>query len=273
MPKSSVWGVEIDDQSPERVLSFSNDLIHSDNVGFIATVNAEFLILSRKNNKFKKSLGKATIRLCDGVGVQWAAGFHADRYPAIINLLRLPFSGLKLLLSPGSAGKVIKHRYTGRQLFEDLLSQGSIQGWSFFFLGGAPGVAEKTACKAKALYPGINIAGCFAGTPDNPQEIKENLVKSNILFVAYGPPKQEVFISESLESLQTNLAVGVGGTFDYFTQSKPVKSSFRAKKPPEYVATSSLEWLWRLITQPGRLVRTMRSVFGFAITYAWSRNR
>ena len=132
------------------------------------------------------------------------------------------------------------------------------------FLGGKDGVAEKTAECLQKKYPGLRVN--FAGS-EWPNEMKDekgelkNREKTShlsflishlsidILFVAFGVPKQEFWISDNLEKIPVKIAIGVGGAFDYI--------SGRVKRAPEWIQNIGLEWLYRLIREPWRLKRQL----------------
>lgn len=78
----------------------------------------------------------------------------------------------------------------------------------------------------------------------------------DILFVAFGAPKQEFWISENLEKLPVKIAVGVGGAFDYISGKTP--------RAPGFIRNIGLEWLFRLIVQPWRIKRQVA-----LLEFAW----
>ncbi len=271
MAKATVLGITIDDPSLNEIFEFIDSQMTHHRQTYITTVNSELLQLSLKNPAFKIALEDSAMRLCDGVGVQWAAAFTNKHYSTVLNYFRLPFSLIRLLLQPNSGRRIIKHRTTGRLLFEDLLEYAERNNYSVFFLGGGESVAQQVAQKALTLHPKISISGIFAGRPDQPQEILAALKPSNLLFVAFGSPKQEIFIRKHLENLQSNVIIGVGGTFDAFVGAKPIGSPWRQIRPPQWVHNLGLESFWRLATQPNRFKRVIKSTVGLAIKVASSR--
>jgi UDP-N-acetyl-D-mannosaminuronic acid transferase (WecB/TagA/CpsF family) len=69
----------------------------------------------------------------------------------------------------------------------------------------------------------------------------------DILFVAFGCPKQEFWISENLDKIPVKIAIGVGGAFDYLSGKIP--------RAPGFVRAIGFEWLFRLVVQPWRWKR------------------
>jgi N-acetylglucosaminyldiphosphoundecaprenol N-acetyl-beta-D-mannosaminyltransferase len=73
--------------------------------------------------------------------------------------------------------------------------------------------------------------------------------KVDILFVAFGSPKQEIWLSENLKKLPVKVAMGVGGSFDFI--------SGRVSRAPRILRALGLEWLFRLVIQPWRIKRQL----------------
>ena len=199
----------------------------------VCTVNPEFVMESRRNPAFRRLLNSVDLATPDGVGII-AAG----------KLLRRPFKG----------------RATGVALVERLAELSAREGYSLFLLGAAPGVADEAAGVLGKRYPGVKIVGTYAGSPRDEDwpEIKAKLdeARPDILLVAYGAPKQDVWIDAHKDEMtkSVRLAMGVGGVFDYL--------SGRARLAPPVVRRVGLEWLYRLVTQPWRWKRILR-VFAF----------
>jgi UDP-N-acetyl-D-mannosaminouronate:lipid I N-acetyl-D-mannosaminouronosyltransferase len=120
---------------------------------------------------------------------------------------------------------------------------------TFYFIGGKQDVIEETVEKLKLEYREINIAGFHHGYFDDMEKsaIIQNVIerKPDIVFVAMGSPKQELFMAE-LYTYYPALYQGLGGSFDIYTN--------RIKRAPQWLIKLNLEWAWRLVRQPGRIV-------------------
>lgn len=145
-------------------------------------------------------------------------------------------------------------RVYGPELMLAVCEAGVGHGWRHFFYGGNPGVAEKLANELEQRFPGLQTAGSFCPPfrPLNAAEAEEvaemiRLAEPDIIWVGLSTPKQEVWMSEFIERLNVPVMVGVGAAFDFLTGSK--------KQAPKWVQRSGLEWLFRLISEPGRLWR------------------
>lgn len=213
---------------------------------FIVTPNPEILVLASKAKEYKKILNNAEIALPDGVGVIIAGKILGIRF---------------------------KERITGVELLESLCLTVAKKPITVGFLGGGEGIAEKTAECLVLKYPELKIAFVGSEWPNgspvingdrrttliNTQNYAEktgvyqrfDLRKSapDILFVAFGAPKQEIWISENLERLPVKVAIGVGGAFDYIGGIVP--------RAPIFIQKLGFEWLFRLIVQPWRLKRQL----------------
>ena len=100
----------------------------------------------------------------------------------------------------------------------------------------------------------MEIGGCYAGSPAREEEdeivARINASGARILFVAYGPPRQELWIARNAARLKSvAVAMGVGGTFDTLAGIVP--------RAPKWMRDAGLEWLYRLLRKPSRLKRQM----------------
>ncbi len=195
------------------------------------TPNPEMLVKAHRDPYFRGVLGKTSLNVPDGIGLLWAAKFLGQRLPA---------------------------RVTGVDLMTRICGLASVG--SVFFLGAAPGVAERTATALKARFPALQIAGTYAGTPSLAEEgqiiDRINASGARVLFVAFGSPVQDLWIDWVLQRLTTvRVAMGVGGAFDFLAGVQV--------RAPEWMRRSGFEWLWRLTKEPRRFKRIWRAVIVF----------
>lgn len=201
----------------------------------VCTVNPEFVMEARRNPPFRKLLNSASLATPDGVGIVLAARLQ---------------------------GIPVKGRATGVALVGRIAAMSARHGYKLFLLGAAEGVASEAAAELSRRYPGANIAGTYAGSPDATDfpQIKAILdqAQPDVLFVAYGAPRQDLWISENRACLPASIrvAMGVGGVYDYLSGRVPLA--------PPMVRRIGLEWLYRLALQPWRWRRILR-VFAFAV--------
>lgn len=84
-----------------------------------------------------------------------------------------------------------------------------------------------------------------ANDPELPSAI--NAVRPDVILVALGNPIQEEWILNNRDAITTGLIVGVGALFDFWAGDKP--------RAPRYLQKMRLEWLFRLMLEPRRLMR------------------
>lgn len=238
---------------------------------FIATPNPEMLLEAAKNEPFKKVLQSTDINIADGIGILWAATYLASlsNNPSYLERFTTWLQTLfTILFAPKSLTKIIPERLTGVDVMQQICVQlgqsTSLQDIRIFFLGAQPGVAEKTAqtLQKNMGLQSSQIAGTASGSPhSNDEEEMRKLInnaKPDILFVAFGAPKQELWLERNLPYLQTvKVAIGVGGAFDFIAGIR--------KRAPHWMQKLGIEWLYRVIQQPSRIRRIYNATVKFPI--------
>jgi N-acetylglucosaminyldiphosphoundecaprenol N-acetyl-beta-D-mannosaminyltransferase len=225
----NILGVEIDRVDFAQTLTQVEQWLAGDPdpVRQICTVNPEFVMDARRDPAFAAVLRRADLCVPDGVGILWAA-----------RLLGVP----------------LRERVTGSDGIYRLSERAALRGWRVYFLGAAPGVAERTAAILQARYPGLRVVGSYSGSPADADwpAICQRLqaAQPDLLFVAYGHPRQDFWIDRHRHELPARVAVGVGGAFDFVTGV-----SVRA---PRWLQRLGLEWLHRLVREPWRWRRMIK---------------
>lgn len=199
------------------------DLISKGGMHLVATVNPEFVMRAGKDPDFARVLESADLCLPDGVGVVWAARRQGCSISTAV-------AGTDML-----------------PLLADLCAR---RGLHLFLLGAGPGVASQLAEQLRAAHPTLAVAA-HSGDP-GPSADAETVKlihehRTDILLVAYGAPKQELWIDRVRPHLGVSVAMGVGGAFDYLTGRVP--------RAPLWMRKAGLEWLHRLVYQPWRFRR------------------
>jgi len=225
-PAVDVLGVPVHNVSRAETVELLREMAKEGGVHHVVTVNPEFIMIAQNNCEFLTVLRGAALSLPDGTGIVWAS---------------------RILGTP------VRERVTGVDVVHAIAALASREGLSMFLLGAAPGVAERTAQVLQAENPGLRIAGTFAGSPSEGEEddICARIAKAqpHFLLVAYGPPRQDLWIARTTRRLQVPVAMGVGGTFDFIAGV--------ARRAPLWMQKAGLEWLHRLIRQPHRWRRML----------------
>jgi N-acetylglucosaminyldiphosphoundecaprenol N-acetyl-beta-D-mannosaminyltransferase len=103
----------------------------------------------------------------------------------------------------------------------------------------------------QARYPELIIAGTRDGYFDAAEEAEViesiNASGADILLVAFGAPRQDVWLKAHKQALRVPVRMGVGGLFDFY--------SGRIPRAPVWMREMGLEWTYRLLQEPGRMWR------------------
>ncbi len=163
---------------------------------------------------------------------------------------RLYADGSGMALAARWSGSPLADNVNGTDLFPLLCAAAQKANVKIFLLGGKPGVAEAAARTVKAMgYPDA-IVGVHHGYIDSPEDKQAaidaiNASGASILLVGMGVPAQDIWIARNFDALQTPVAIGVGGLFDFF--------SGNVSRAPVFLRSIGCEWIWRLLQEPGRL--------------------
>ena len=226
--RPTLWGVSVDNFSLDYALGRVGGWIMSGTTShMIVTPDALATLASRRDAGYSEITERAGLVLPDGTGLVWALRF---------------------------LGFTVQEQISGVDFMEHLCRLASCHGWSVFFFGGRPGVAEAAGVKLKEKYPDLTVAGSRSGyfKPDESSAICSEIRESgaHILFVALGVPKQERWLYEHLEDTGAIVGMGVGGSFDVH--------SGLLKRAPLVWRRLKLEWLFRTLQEPARWRRVMK---------------
>lgn len=222
----------------------------------ICTPNTEIVMLAQRNSELKEILNnKSKLNLPDGIGILWAARFNTlwtPKTPVLrefVIFLQWLLTIIMIPLFPNFFNTPIKERVSGSD-FAWLIAEFACKNkYKLFLLGGAPTVAQRAALELQTNIYDLRIAGVHSGGIEDTEEIIAaiNKSKADILLVAFGAPKQEKWLNKNLEKTCCKIGIGVGGTFDFIAGTK--------KRAPKWMRRIGLEWLFRLVIEPKRIIR------------------
>lgn len=222
---TAIGGVRIDSVTMDEARARLRRALGTRSVHQVATVNMDFLATAQVNAEVKSALNGAALNIADGSPVVWLG-----------RLRGLPVPG----------------RVAGADLVPLLMSDARDAAVSVFLLGGENGSAAAAARELIRRYPGLEVAGVLeppraALDAIDSDAIVEavNASGADILLVAFGHPKQDLWIARNRHRLRVSVAVGVGCVFDLLAG--------RVERAPAWMRRAGLEWLHRLVTEPGRL--------------------
>ncbi len=214
----------------------------------VVTVNPEFVMEAQHNERFREIINGASCATADGIGLLFASSYL-------------------------SKGAYRLHRLTGVDLAIGLAAMCSQLGKRLYLLGAANGVAQKVAKELKKIYPSLILAGAEEGVRTGSRvegredrEICQRITDSHadVLLVAFGAPKQDIWIADNLRNLPTvKIALGVGGTFDYLARVVP--------RAPRWMRMIGFEWTYRLMTQSYRWRRIITATIRFPLAVLFSK--
>jgi N-acetylglucosaminyldiphosphoundecaprenol N-acetyl-beta-D-mannosaminyltransferase len=220
--RSEILNGVFDPVTIDQVIMWANDLVKSGKRGYICTVNVAILMMMRSNANLRHFVDEASLIVADGQPLVWAS---------------------RLL------GCSLPERVTGIDLIEDLMALSEQEEFGVYLMGATSEVIHEVAGNLQLQYPRLRICGMADGyfsldhAEDRVRAVRES--QANILLVGMGVPRQEYFLDRYWADLGVNLAIGVGGSFDVIAGIR--------QRAPLWVQETGLEWLFRLIQEPGRL--------------------
>jgi len=222
----TLLGVPIDPLTEAEAVDWVAAAIAEGKPRVVISVNPERIMHARRDPEFGAVLGAADLALADGAGVLWAARRLGHHLPG---------------------------RVAGVDFVRALAARGATEGWRFFLLGGAAGVAEAAGQVLTASYPGFILAGTHAGSPIPANDATTTAaVRSSgaqVVLLAYGAAAEEAWLARNLGRSGAAVGMGVGGAFDFI--------SGRVPRAPRWMRERGLEWLHRLSREPWRWRRML----------------
>ena len=237
-PEVSFFGIKISNRPLMENLKIAENFISSGKFHLVVTLNGEMASKAFIDEKFLGILKQADLVIPDGIGIVWGARKFKER---------------------------IVYRIPGIEFGWSLLKLAGQKGYSVYFLGAKDIALKQALTQIRDSFPNLKISGWHSGYFDKKEEsaiikeIKEK--KPDILFVGMGGGKQEKWIFAHRD-LNVPFTIGVGGSFDVW--------SGRIKRAPAFVQKVGLEWLYRMIIQPARIVR-MGNIISFALKVIFKR--
>lgn len=214
----------------------------------VATVNVDFIVNAANDDELAALMRQTALSIPDGMPVVW---------------------GARLLGTP------LRERLAGVDFVIALVDRAATSGINLALVGGAPGVADQAAQFLAERSPGARLTACDWPFFNRVDEIGsadlEPLIAldADICLVAFGNPKQELFIARFGPELGIPVMIGVGGSFDFLAGRK--------QRAPQWMRRCGLEWLHRAAFEPrrlaGRYVRDAAVFIPLLARQLWSGRR
>jgi len=221
-----VFGVEVDAIDAAAAIDRIVEWCREGTRGYVVTANVDHTIMLRRDAAFRAAYSGALMVVADGAPLVWASRLGG---------LRLP------------------ERVAGSDLVRPLCAAAARDGLSVFLLGTTLETLARAAQRLVAASPDLQIAGVYAPPfgfgPDAPENAEVAGVlatcRPDILLIALGAPKQEIWAHRWVERLDVHVALCVGASLDFIAGSQT--------RAPIWLQKVGLEWLHRALSQPARL--------------------
>lgn len=198
----------------------------------IITLNSEMLVNTLTNFEFQAAINNANLIVPDSIGIVWAMKF----------------------LNPGLYEDL--KRIPGIELAEKILSLANEFSKKLAIYGGREEVLQKAVNTLKSKYPNIQVVIAVDGyqNEEDSAMVAQEISKysPDLLLVALGTPKQEIWINKFSKFFPSTVMIGIGGSLDIWSGKK--------SRAPEWLRNAHLEWLFRLLIDPQRIPRVLNSL-------------
>ena len=224
-PPVALFGVVFDNVTVDDAIRRIEQMIASGQPHYAVTANVDFLAQAQKDIELHRILLDAHLVLCDGTPLVWASRMLGNRLP---------------------------ERVAGSDIVPALIRVAAKMNYRLFFLGAAPDAAERAMENIRLQFPGLLVDSYsppFGAVLEmDHEEIKRRIfrLRPDLLFVAFGCPKQEKWIAMHYKSLGVPVSMGIGGTVDFL--------SGHLKRAPRWMQRTGTEWVFRLAQEPRRLL-------------------
>ena len=244
-PRFRIGTLDLDTVTFDGALTTIRDLIERGEGGAVFTPNVDHVMLAERDVRLRDAYSRSSLSVADGVPIVFASRLIGPKIP---------------------------EKVSGSDLILPLMELAGQQRWRVYLLGGADGVAFEAADILREQY-GVNIVGVDDSMIHLTPMVSEAAVvdriaaaQPDLLLVALGCPKQELFIDRLRPVLGRIVAIGVGASLDFVTG--------RINRAPGWMSRSGLEWCFRLSQEPRRLWKRYLLVdtrFVFVMARTWMR--
>ena len=198
----------------------------------------------------------------------WPFGGNEELWGYLRNADLVTADGMPIVALARMLGWRLRGRVTGADMVPAICRRFAAEGLRAYVLGGDRDAVTE-AFRKMGLDSGDpgSASGLLAGhddafvklDADQPEIVARiNAAKPDILFVALGNPKQELWMGRNAARLEVPVMIGIGGTFNFIAG--------RVKRAPRWMQRCGLEWIYRISQEPGRLWR--RYAYGL-VKFSW----
>jgi len=220
-----VW---VDALTFDGALDAFDALVRAGRGGRVYTPNVDHIVLAEHDARFAEAYARADLSLADGMPLVALSRLRSVRLP---------------------------EKVSGSDFMMPLMGRAAERGWRVYLLGGMEGVADAAATALLRTYPKLQIVGrdpahisLSAAADQRAAEVARiAATKPDVVLVALGAPKQEIWIDDVATALAPAVLIGVGASLDFLAGT--------AVRAPRWMSRVGLEWLHRLGKDPKRMVQ------------------
>lgn len=230
-----------EDEAVERIVALAREGRASrGRAAFVATLNVDFVSNAVSG---------------------WPFGGNDELWGYLKSADFVTADGMPIVLLSRLLRSRLPERVTGADMVPAICRRCAEEGLSVYVLGGDGDAIA--AAFAKLGVGRLRVAGidpAYVKLDEEQPEIvsRINAAKPDVLFVALGNPKQELWMGRNAAKLDVGAMIGIGGTFNFIAG--------RVKRAPRWMQKSGLEWIYRIMQEPGRLWR--RYAYGL-VKFSW----
>jgi N-acetylglucosaminyldiphosphoundecaprenol N-acetyl-beta-D-mannosaminyltransferase len=224
-PRANVLGVGVSALNLDSALAAIEQAAINKARGYVCVTGVHGVSEAQQDPAFRSILNQAFLNTPDGMPMVWMGRLQGFREMA---------------------------RVYGPDLMLRVCEVSVARGFTHFFYGGAPGVAQELGRRLAARFPGLKVAGTYTPpfrplTPEEESELVSLVAgaQPTIFWIGLSTPKQEKFMAQYWRKLDATLFFGVGAAFDFHAG--------RVRQAPRWMQRGGLEWLFRLSCEPRRL--------------------
>lgn len=224
-PRANVLGVGISALNLDSAVQAVVEALEKKTRGYICVTGVHGVSVAQEDASFRRILNRAFLNTPDGVPTVWMGRWQGFDHMG---------------------------RVYGPDLMLRICELSSARGFTHFFYGGGPGVAQQLKNRLSERFPELRIVGTYSppyrpltASEENDLLAEVSRLRPDVFWVGLSTPKQEKFMAQYWQRLEATLFFGVGAAFDFHAG--------RMRQAPAWMQRSGLEWLFRLGCEPGRL--------------------
>lgn len=193
----------------------------------VVTPNVDHIVRLDVQPEFKRLYATSDYLFADGMPIIWAS-----------RLFGTPLPG----------------RVTGADLLPALCDRARASGGKAVFVGGRPGQEAQITKGLNQRFPGLDFTLIVPSMSFDPtgaegdtvaQRVRE--LAPDLIFVCLGMPKQERWAMANAASMPGGLMLCVGAAIEFATGMQ--------RRAPKWMQRTGLEWVYRILQDPGRMWR------------------